>query len=114
MSPNESLAGSGSRWPQCLLEELPFHVAGAVRALRGRKRPRNKHVREVILLLLESGERRSAAEISEWVGISQETLTRRHLGPLVDAGRIEREFPNRITHPAQTYRAVHPQTAETG
>ena len=114
MSPNESLAGSGSRWPQCLLEELPFHVAGAVRALRGRKRPRNEHVREVILLLLESGERRSAAEISAWVGISQETLTRRHLGRLVDAGRIEREFPNRITHPAQTYRAVHPRTAETG
>ena len=95
-------------------DELPFHVAGAVVSLRSRKRPRKEHVREVILLLLESGERRSAAEISEWVGISQETLTRRHLGPLVDAGRIEREFPNRITHPAQTYRAVHPQTAATG
>ena len=94
-------------------DELPFHVAGAVVSLRGRKRPRKENVREVILLLLESGERRSAAEISEWVGISQETLTRRHLGPLVDAGRIEREFPNRITHPAQTYRAVH-QTAATG
>ena len=95
-------------------DELPFHVAGAVVSLRSRKRPRKEHVREVILLLLESGERRSAAEISEWVGISQETLTRRHLGPLVDAGRIEREFPKRITHPAQTYRAVHPQTTETG
>lgn len=90
-------------------DELPFHVAGAVVSLRGRKRPRKEQVREVILLLLESGERRSAADISGWVGISQETLTRRHLGPLVDAKRIEREFPNRITHPAQTYRAVHRQ-----
>ena len=95
-------------------DELPSHVAAAVVSLRGRKRPRKDHVREVILLLLDSGERRSASDLSDWVGISQETLTRRHLAPLVDAGLIEREFPNRITHPAQTYRAVHPQTPEAG
>ena len=96
------------------LDELPFHVAGAVRALRSRKQPRKEQVREVIPLLLDSGERRSAADLVEWVGISQETLTRRHLGPLVDAGRIERQFPNRITHPAQTYRAVRSRTPEAG
>lgn len=95
-------------------DELPYHVAGAVVSLRGRKRPRKEHVREVILLLLESGERRSAADLADWVGISQETLTRRHLAPLVDTGQIEREFPNRITHPAQTYRAVRSGNPEAG
>ena len=113
--PDPNRSPSATRAPLSRsLDELPFHVAGAVRALRGRKRPRKEQVREVILLLLDSSERRSAADLAEWVGISQETLTRRHLGPLVDAGQIERQFPNRITHPAQTYRAVRSRTPEAG
>ena len=68
----------------------------------------------MILLILDRDDCVSAWDLAHWIRISPETLTRRHLGPLVAAGRIERRFSKRITHPEQSDRPVRTRPSEDG
>jgi len=46
------------------------------------------------------------AELAAWLGMSVPHLSRRYLGPMTDAGKLVRLYPNRPTHPEQAYRSA--------
>lgn len=67
--------------------------------------PRADKVRERIRLACVD-DWQTPAEMAEKLSIrSVENLTRRYLGPMVEAGDLERRFPQK-THPGQAYRAL--------
>jgi hypothetical protein len=69
------------------------------------KRPRKERVRAAIEALCCIYEWVSPADLSHWLNFSSGKLTERHLSPMVEAGQLERRYPDNLTHPDQAYRA---------
>ena len=92
--------------------ELPADVQRAVDGLG--LRPRKERLRAVIGAICAARGWTTAGEIARFLSFSQRNLSGRHLTPMVEAGRLERRYPDNPTHPEQAYRAHSPEApAET-
>ena len=87
-----------------LPDDFPFPLQAEIRALG--ERPRREHLRRVIEAVLANRGWTRPAKLAAWLGVNAEGLSRRHLGPMVAAGRLERRYPGRPNHRAQAYRTV--------
>ena len=85
--------------------ELPPAVQVAVERLG--VRPRKERVREVIQAICRTREWTTPSQIAKLLHFRRRNLTSRHLGPMVDAGRLVRRYPDTPNHPSQAYRATH-------
>jgi ATP-dependent DNA helicase RecG len=95
-----------------LRQELPSVQAGTPVTLSA-KPSRAGKIREQIRAFC-SDDWKTPAEIGQALSIrSAENLTRRHLGPMVEARLLERRHAEK-NHPAQAYRAVKVSTAIGG
>ena len=92
--------------------ELSADVRRAVDGLGSR--PRKERLRAVIEAICAAREWTTSGEIARFLSFSQRNLSGRHLTPMVEAGRLERRYPDNPTHPEQAYRAHSPEApAET-
>ena len=87
--------------------ELPFHVRAQIRALGSR--PRKEPLRQAIGAICAARDWTRTAELAAWLGVDPGNLAKRHLGPMVKAGLLERRFPDQARHRAQAYRAPRDQ-----
>ncbi len=87
--------------------ELPAELLAEIAALG--ERPRKERLREVIVRISNACGWVTATEFSRWLGFRHGKLTERHLSPMVEAGRLERRYPDSPNHPEQAYRAVERQ-----
>ncbi|MDE0127260.1 MAG: putative DNA binding domain-containing protein [Bryobacterales bacterium] len=85
--------------------ELPLDVQVAIERLG--VRPRKERVREVIQAICRTRDWTTSSQIAKLLHFRLRNLTSRHLGPMVDAGKLVRRFPDTPNHPAQAYRASH-------
>ena len=88
--------------PSPLPDDLPFHLRIQLENLG--ERPRRQTVERLILEVTALRGWMEPAELAAWFGTTAPYLTRRYLGPLTKAGRLERRYPQRPTHPEQAYR----------
>ena len=91
--------------PSPLPDDLPFYLRNQIEHLG--QRPRRETVEHLILALTEERGSLEPAELAAWLGMSVPHLSRRYLGPMTDAGKLVRLYPNRPTHPDQAYRSTH-------
>ena len=85
--------------------ELPKDVQVAIERLG--VRPRKEHVREVIQAICRTRDWTTPSQIAKLLHSRRRNVTSRHLGPMVDSGKLVRRFPDTPNHPAQAYRASH-------
>ena len=90
--------------PSPLPDDLPFYLRNQIEHLG--QRPRRETVEHLILALTEERGSLEPAELAAWLGMSVPHLSRRYLGPMTDAGKLVRLYPNRPTHPEQAYRSA--------
>ena len=86
-----------------LPDDLPFYLRNQIEQLG--QRPRRETVEHLILASTEERGWMEPAELAAWLGMSVPHLSRRYLGPMTDAGKLVRLYPNRPTHPDQAYRS---------
>ena len=91
--------------PPALPDDLPFYLRNQIEHLG--QRPRRETVEHLILASTEERGWMEPAELAAWLGMSVPHLSRRYLGPMTDAGKLVRLYPNRPTHPEQAYRSTH-------
>lgn len=86
------------------LEGVPTVLLPQVRAavLTGRS-PRDV-LHPLILEICYRRDWTTAKQLARWLDMHQASLTERHLGPLVRAGRLELKYPERPSSPRQAYR----------
>lgn len=87
--------------------ELPTEIAAAIAQLG--ERPRKERLRAVIVMLCGLRDWTTPAELSRWLNFRHGNLTERHLSPMVEAGQLERRYPDNPTHRDQAYRATEQQ-----
>ena len=87
--------------------ELPEDVQRTLDELGSR--PRKERLRAVIEAICAARAWTTPGEIARFLGFSQRNLSGRHLTPMVEAGRLERRYPDNPTHPEQAYRANSPE-----
>ena len=75
-------------------------------------RPRKALLRTVIQAICAAKPWTTRDEIAQHLRFSQKNLGIRHLGPMVEAGRLEIRYPEQPTHPNQAYRST--QTSPLG
>ena len=85
--------------------EIPKDVQVAIERLGAR--PRKERVREVIQAICRTRDWTTPSQIAKLLHLRRRNVTSRHLGPMVDAGRLVRRYPDTPNHPAQAYRASH-------
>ena len=90
--------------PPLLPDDLPFHLRNRIEHLG--KRPRREKVERLIVELTEDRGWMEPGQLADWLGMTVRYLSRRYLGPLTEAGRLVRRYPNRPTHPDQAYRSA--------
>ena len=83
--------------------ELPANVRSMINRLGSR--PRKERLRAAIKALCAAREWTTSEEIARFLRFSQRNLGSRHLSPMVEAGQLERRYPDSPNHPAQAYRA---------
>ncbi|MFN6353183.1 MAG: ATP-binding protein [Cyanobacteriota bacterium] len=66
-------------------------------------RPRRERLRGVISQLCE-GQWRSPSWLAQQLGVNADTLSERHLSPMVKSGLLKRRYPDIPTHSKQAYR----------
>ena len=86
------------------LAELSWPLAAGIRALG--RRPRQDVLRPLIVAVLEECGWSTPARLALLLEVGARNLVRRHLGPMVDEGTLERRYPERARHPDQAYRAA--------
>ncbi len=86
--------------------ELPADVQRAVDGMG--LRPRKERLRAVIGAICAARGWTAAGEIARFLSFSQHNLSGRHLTPMVEAGRLERRYPDNPTHPEQVLQSPHP------
>ena len=84
--------------------ELPEVFHERIRALG--KRKRSKPLRALILDICAVREWTTVGELSGWLRMDHSNLQKRHLRPLVRAGRLRLRYPDNPRHPDQAYGAV--------
>ena len=84
--------------------ELPADVRGMIDRLG--YRPRKERLRAAIEAICAARTWTTSGEIARFLRFSQPNLSRRHLTPMVEAGRLARRHPDSPNHPAQAYRAT--------
>ena len=94
--------------PPPLPDDIPEYMQIELRGLRGTPRPLAENVQRLILQVTEARGWTRPAELAAWLGFTTNHLNRRYLAPMTKAGLLERRFPDRLTHPGQTYRATRP------
>ena len=90
--------------PSPLPDDLPFYLRNQIEQLG--QRPRRETVEHLILVSTEERGWMEPAELAAWLGMSVPHLSRSYLGPMTDAGKLVRLYPNRPTHPEQAYRSA--------
>lgn len=90
--------------PSPLPDDLPFYLRNQIEQLG--QRPRRETVEHLILASTEERGWMEPAELAAWLGMSVPHLSRRYLGPMTDARKLVRLYPNRPTHPEQAYRSA--------
>ena len=68
-------------------------------------RPRKERLRAVIATICAHRDWTAPADLARWLDILPANLTERHLSPMVQAGQLERRFPDTPTHAEQAYRS---------
>ena len=66
-------------------------------------------LRNLILEIVAIREWATADELADWLGMGKRYLRKRHLGPMLDAGRLRLLHPEEPTHPDQAYGVVRPR-----
>ena len=84
------------------VEGLPGVLHRPVLALG--KRTRRDVLHPLILQICQLREWSTPADLARWLDMHKPSLVERHLGPLVDAGLLELQFPDRPQSPRQAYR----------
>ena len=87
--------------------ELPPSAQAAIDDLGAR--PRKPRLRAVIELLCGLHDWTTPAELSRWLNFRPGNLSERHLSPMVEAGQLERRYPDNLSHPDQGYRTIRRQ-----
>jgi ATP-dependent DNA helicase RecG len=90
---------------------LPGELDQTVKALGDR--PRQEPLRAAIEALCR-WRPLSAEELGQILRVSAHNLSKRHLSPMVAAGRLVRTHPEHPNHPAQAYRAAGEWTSSKG
>lgn len=90
--------------PSPLPDDLPFYLRNQIEQLG--QRPRRETVEHLILASTEERGWMEPAELAAWLGMSVPHLSRSYLGPMTEAGKLVRLYPNRPTHPDQAYRSA--------
>lgn len=83
---------------------LPEAFHARIRALG--KRRRSKPLRQLIVDICAFRAWTTVGDLSAWFGMDGSNLQKRHLRPLVKAGRLRLRYPDNPRHPAQAYRTV--------
>jgi len=63
----------------------------------------------VIELLCGLHDWTTPAELSRWLNFRPGNLSERHLSPMVEAGQLERRYPDNLSHLDQAYRTIRRQ-----
>ena len=84
--------------------DLPEVFRERIRALGRRKL--SKPLRALILDICAARGWTTAGEFAEWLGTDANNLRKRHLRPLVAAGRLRLRHPDHPRHPDQGYGPV--------
>jgi len=87
--------------------ELPPEIMQAIAELG--TRPRKEKVRAVIKALCSVREWSSPSELAKLLDFKPAKLTERHLSPMVEAGQLERRYPDNLSHLDQAYRTIRRQ-----
>lgn len=96
-------ASDGREGPRAkALADLPNSLRVAILSLG--KRPRKRALRFVIWRIVDETGPASSERLGRLLDMDSANLTKRHLGPLVEAGALERTIPDRPNHPDQAYR----------
>lgn len=85
------------------LEGLPEVLVPHVNALRERT-PRDV-LWPLIFDICSWREWTTPAELARWLSMHQQSLTKRHLGPMTKEGLLELRYPDKRSSPRQAYRA---------
>ena len=105
-SPKPTPSPSPAAEPPPLPEDIPVYLQLRLRALRQSSRPLPESVQRLILEVTEARGWTRPGELAAWLGFDTNYLNRRYLAPMTKAGLVERRFPDRVSHPRQTYRAA--------
>ena len=92
--------------PPPLPDDVPWYLQAELNAIRQTSRPLPEAVRRLILQVTEARGWTRPAELAGWLGFGTNYLNRTYLAPMTKAGLVERQFPDRLSHPRQAYRAV--------
>ena len=84
--------------------ELPEAFHARIRALG--KRRRSKPLRQLIVDICAFRKWTTVGKLADWLGMDASNLQKRHLRPLVKAGRLRLRHPDNPRHPEQAYRTV--------
>ena len=88
--------------PEDRLKGLPRVLHRPVLALS--ERPSREVLHPLILDICRLRDWTTAKELARWFSMHQRSLVHRHLGPMVDAGLLELQFPDSPRSPRQAYR----------
>ncbi len=88
--------------PEDRLKGLPRVLHRPVLALS--ERPSREVLHPLILDICRLRKWTTAKELARWFSMHQRSLVHRHLGPMVDAGLLELQFPDSPRSPRQAYR----------
>ncbi len=83
---------------------LPEAFHERIRALG--KRRRSKPLRQLIADICAFRKWTTVGELAGWLGMDASNLQKRHLRPLLKAGRLRLRHPDNPRHPEQAYRTV--------
>lgn len=86
------------------LEGVPAVLLPQVRAAVVKGRSPRDVLHPLILEICYRRDWTTAKQLARWLDMHQRSLTERHLGPLVRAGRLELKYPERPSSPGQAYR----------
>ena len=95
-----------AKTPPPLPDDVPAYLQLELGAVRQMSRPLPEIVRRLILQVTEARGWTRPSELAGWLGFGTNYLNRRYLAPMTRAGLVERRFPDRPSHPGQSYRAV--------
>jgi len=84
--------------------ELPPAILALLQTLGAR--PRKERLRNVIEAICAQRDWTSPAALAQWLGMDAAKLTERHLSPMMQERRLERRYPQAVTHPEQAYRST--------
>ena len=100
--PPAPVAGPPEKYPQARFRDLPRVFLPQANAVGDRPHPTT--LRALILEICRHRDWTTPAQLARWFDMHRRSLSNRHIRPLLEAGLLERRFPDRPNSPKQAYR----------